>query len=79
LEQLVSDDRFPIPLAPIIALAIAVVGVVTLLLVDHGPWNRPAIVAASAIAKAEQKAGVTVVPTVPPSFDHPATHHVRID
>ena len=72
------DDRFPIPFAPMIALAIAVVGIVTLLLVDHGPWNRPAVLAASTIAKAEQRAGVTVVPTVPPSFDHPAAR-IRAD
>src|ERR1700761_1646370 len=76
LESPVNDDRFPIPLAPMIAVAIAVIGSTTLLLVDHGPWSRPDILAATnlltASSAAEQRAGVTVAPTVNASFRAPS-------
>jgi hypothetical protein len=71
----VNDDRFPIPLAPMIAMAIALIGSTTLLLVNHGPWSRPDILAATnlltASSAAEQKAGVTVAPTVVSPFGSP--------
>jgi hypothetical protein len=81
LESPVNDDRFPIPLAPMIAVAIAVIGSTTLLLVDHGPWSRPDILAATnlltASSAAEQKAGVTVAPTVVSPFGPPVASAQR--
>ena len=53
-----------------IAAAVAVIGLALLLLVDHGPWTRPAVKAPAAIphsdtAAAAQAAGASVTPTDP--------------
>jgi hypothetical protein len=54
----------------IVALAVAIFGVLAMLLVDHGPWSRPNVQAAE-IAKykttgeAAHAVGAQVVPTAP--------------
>jgi hypothetical protein len=54
----------------IVALAVAIFGVLAMLLVDHGPWSRPNAQAAE-IAKykttgeAAHAVGAQVVPTAP--------------
>jgi hypothetical protein len=54
------------PLA--VALAVAVFGVAAMLLVDHGPWNKPhlrtAMINYGTTAAAAQAAGARVTPTV---------------
>jgi hypothetical protein len=61
-----SKIRLTIPMA--IALAVSIAGTVGLLLVDHGPWNRPVVEAPatapySDTAAAAKAAGATVTPT----------------
>jgi hypothetical protein len=55
------------PLA--VAMAIAVFGLVAMLLVDHGPWNRPhlrtALVNYGTTSAAAKAAGARVTPTAP--------------
>ena len=56
--------------APMIAsIAVAIFGVVAMLLVDHGPWNRPhlktAMVNYGNTDAAAKAVGATVTPTVP--------------
>jgi hypothetical protein len=53
-----------------IALAVAVFGVLAMLIVDHGPWNRPRIQPAHLVnetttADAARVAGAMVTPTAP--------------
>ena len=53
-----------------IALTVAIVGVVGMLVVDHGWWKRPAIKTAEVVpyrttAEAARAAGATVTPTAP--------------
>ena len=53
-----------------VAIAIAILGVLGLLIVDHGPWNKPhvktAVVAnATTTGNAARDAGATVMPTEP--------------
>ena len=61
----------------IVALAVAIFGVLAMLLVDHGPWSRPNAQAAE-IAKykttgeAARAAGAQVVPTEPRPAIEPA-------
>jgi hypothetical protein len=60
--------RLTIPMA--IALAVSIAGTVGLLLVDHGPWNRPAVEAPATVqysdtTEAAKSAGATVTPTDP--------------
>jgi hypothetical protein len=60
--------RSYVPIA--IAGAVAVLGLLALLLVDHGPWNRPAVKSPEVIpytdtAAAAKAAGATVAPTDP--------------
>lgn len=52
----------------LIAIAVATVGIVSLLVVNHGPWNKPQIQTLEAVvynstASAAQAAGATVTPT----------------
>ena len=54
----------------VIALAVAVLGMLAMLIVDHGPWSRPHIQAAetanyTTTGAAAQAAGATVTPTEP--------------
>jgi hypothetical protein len=61
----------------LVALAVAIFGVLAMLLVDHGPWSRPNVQAAE-IAKykttgeAARAAGAQVVPTEPRPAIEPA-------
>jgi hypothetical protein len=60
------------PLA--VAMAVAVLGVLGMLLVDHGPWNKPHLQTAGdyPTTKAAAKAvGATVTPTAPTSDIEP--------
>jgi hypothetical protein len=69
----VSWKRVHSPLA--IALAVTVGGVVGLLLVDHGPWNKPHLQSAEVhypTTKAAAAAvGATVTPSVPQTAIEP--------
>jgi hypothetical protein len=51
------------------ALAIAVFGLLSMLIVDHGPWNRPHVQTAEAhyatTSAAAHAAGAMVTPTMP--------------
>jgi hypothetical protein len=51
------------------ALAVAVFGLLSMLIVDHGPWNRPQVQTAEAhyatTSAAARAAGATVTPTMP--------------
>jgi hypothetical protein len=54
----------------VIALAVSVFGVLGMLIVDHGPWNRPQVQTAEVAnykttGAAARAAGATVTPTVP--------------
>jgi hypothetical protein len=53
-----------------VALAIAVFGVLAMLIVDHGPWSRPNVQTAEVAnyrttGAAARAAGAAVVPTAP--------------
>ena len=58
------------------ALAVAVFGLLSMLIVDHGPWNRPHVRTAEAhyatTAAAARAAGATVMPTMPKPELEPA-------
>jgi hypothetical protein len=58
-------DRRPL----IAALAVAVFGVLGMLVVDHGPWSRPHVQGAevdyTTTGAAARAAGATVTPTAP--------------
>jgi hypothetical protein len=51
------------------AMAVAVFGLLSMLIVDHGPWNRPHVQTAEAhyatTGAAARAAGATVTPTMP--------------
>jgi hypothetical protein len=54
----------------VIAEAVAVLGILAMLIVDHGPWSRPHIQTAemanyTTTGAAAQAAGATVTPTEP--------------
>lgn len=54
----------------VIAIAIAMFGVLGMLIVDHGPWNKPklhtaAVANYSTTGEAARAAGATVMPTEP--------------
>jgi hypothetical protein len=54
----------------VIAVAVAVLGILAMLIVDHGPWSRPRIQTAemanyTSTGAAAQAAGATVTPTEP--------------
>jgi hypothetical protein len=60
------------------AIAIAVAGVLGMLIVDHGPWNKPKVQTAAVASDgttgdAARAAGATVMPTEPkPRLEHDA-------
>jgi hypothetical protein len=51
------------------AVIVAVVGLISLLLVDHGPWNQPHVTGSEKVyattAAAAHAVGATVTPTAP--------------
>ncbi len=54
----------------VIALAVAVFGVLAMLVVDHGPWSKPPVQTAempnyTTTRSAAQAVGATVTPTAP--------------
>ena len=51
----------------IVALVVAALGVLAMLIVDHGPWSRPHLQTAAnhATTGAAQSVGATVTPTAP--------------
>ena len=54
----------------VIAMAVAVLGILAMLIVDHGPWSRPHLQPAEMVndtttGAAAQAAGATVTPTEP--------------
>jgi hypothetical protein len=59
------------------ALAVAVFGLLSILIVDHGPWNRPHVLSAAAhyatTRAAARAAGATVTPTIPKPALEPVT------
>ena len=70
---MVSDQTKVSGISPaMVALAVAVFGLVAMLLVDHGPWNRPhaqsaAIAYFHTTGEAARAVGAKVVPTAPKS------------
>ena len=67
-ERVQSKWKIPRPL--MVALAVAIVGVLGMLLVDHGPWNRPKLQTAEMVhytttGAAARAVGATVTPTAP--------------
>ena len=65
LKESHATRRGGMPLA--VAIAVAVLGVLGILIVDHGPWNKPhvktAVVINSTTGDAARDAGATVMPT----------------
>jgi hypothetical protein len=56
------------------AMIVAAVGLISLLLVDHGPWNRPSVVGSEPVyattAAAAHAVGATITRTTPkPSIE----------
>jgi hypothetical protein len=56
----------------VIAIAVAVVGVLSMLIVDHGPWSRPQVQTAEVAnyrttGEAARAVGAKVTPTAPKS------------
>lgn len=76
MEKTCSKRNMPAPRIPIprihgplaVALAVAVFGVAAMLLVDHGPWNKPhlrtAMINYGTTEAAARAAGARVTPTV---------------
>ena len=65
-----EDKNLYAELSPalLVAVAVSVAGVIGLLLVDHGPWNRsvvkdPAVIQYANTAGAAKAVGTTVTPT----------------
>jgi hypothetical protein len=63
-----SKQTLPRPV--VVALAVAVFGVMGMLIVDHGPWNRPKVQTAEIVnytttGDAAHAVGATVTPTAP--------------
>ena len=60
----------------VVAAAVAIVGVLAMLVVDHGPWSRPHVQTAEVAdhkrtGEAARAAGATVTPTAPKSEVEP--------
>jgi hypothetical protein len=65
-----SDSKPRIGSPVVIAVAVAVLGILAMLIVDHGPWSRPHMQTAemanyTTTGAAAQVAGATVTPTEP--------------
>jgi hypothetical protein len=68
LKENHAARRGGVPLA--VAIAVAILGVLGMLLVDHGPWNKPHVKTAvvanmTTTGDAARDAGATVLPTEP--------------
>lgn len=59
----------------VIATAVAVFGILAMLLVDHGPWNRPTVAGTNyaTTGAAAEAVGATVTPTPPKPVLEPAS------
>ena len=62
----------------VVAIAIAILGVLGMLIVDHGPWNKPHVKTAvmansTTTGDAAQDAGAVVMPTEPKRSLEPDT------
>ena len=60
-----------------VAMAVAVFGVLAMLIVDHGPWSRPQVQTAEVATyrttgEAARAAGASVTPTTPKAAIEPA-------
>lgn len=60
-----------------VALAVAIVGFLAILIVDHGPWNRPQVQTAEVAnyrttGEAARAVGASVTPTTPKPALEPA-------
>jgi hypothetical protein len=67
-KRVQSKRTLPRPL--LIALAVAIFGVLGMLIVDHGPWNRPKVQTAEIVhytttGAAARAVGARVMPTAP--------------
>jgi hypothetical protein len=67
-KRVQSKRTLPRPL--MVALAVAIFGVLGMLIVDHGPWNRPKVHTAEIVnytttGAAARAVGATVTPTAP--------------
>jgi hypothetical protein len=61
----------------VVAIAVAVLGVIAMLIVDHGPWSRPLVQTAEVATykttgDAARAAGASVTPTPPKAAIEPA-------
>jgi hypothetical protein len=72
MAKVLTEDRLNRPGgAPLkVAIAVAVLGVLGMLIVDHGPWNKPKVQPAfmtsySSTGEAARAAGAKVMPTEP--------------
>ena len=59
-----------------VAIAVAILGVLGMLMVDHGPWNKPhaktaAVANNTTTGDAARDAGATVMPTAPKRWLEP--------
>jgi hypothetical protein len=71
------SKRLPGP-PVVVAMAVAAFGVVAMLIVDHGPWNRPQAQTADVAnykttGEAARAVGATVTPTAPKPAIEPDT------
>jgi hypothetical protein len=72
-----NDSRRTLERPVMVAMAIAVFGVLAMLVVDHGPWSRPQVQTAEVATyrttgEAARAAGATVTPTAPKPALEPA-------
>jgi hypothetical protein len=72
MAKVLTEDRLSRPGgAPLkVAIAVAVLGVLGMLIVDHGPWNKPKVQPAfiasySSTGEGARAAGAKVIPTEP--------------
>jgi hypothetical protein len=72
MQEKRSEDRSKhgVELPLVIALAIAILGLLAMLIVDHGPWSRPKIQTSEVVnygttGDAARAAGAKVTPTAP--------------
>jgi hypothetical protein len=64
------QSKGTLPRPVVVAMAVAVFGVVGMLIVDHGPWNRPKVQTAEIVnytttGAAARAVGATVTATAP--------------